>query len=305
MNLKELNYIVTIADEGSISRAAEKLYMAQSSLSQFLQLYEAELGAPLFMRTSRGVRPTDSGSVFLNHARQILLQYHRAQSELWDIEELSGGRIELGISTFRGTYLLPPVLKRFRDRYPRIHVEITEKDSMYLEEMILEGFLDMALLALPSPRLHKQLDFLTRDEIYLVTVSEHPVMEFVHREEDGTRWVDLKDIARFECILGPPRTILGSMIRKAFEDLHLEPLAQNTNITAPFAAAMAREGIALSFTYHSCMVKAPGVEYLSVGRKGLFLDLSLAYPAGEYRSKATMALAKMFHEIYQEASIRP
>ena len=46
MNLKELNYIVTIADEGSISRAAEKLYMAQSSLSQFLQLYEAELGAP-------------------------------------------------------------------------------------------------------------------------------------------------------------------------------------------------------------------------------------------------------------------
>lgn len=305
MNLKELNYIVTIADDGSISRAAEKLYMAQSSLSQFLQLYEAELGAPLFMRTSRGVRPTASGSVFLNHARQILLQYHRAQSELWDIEELSGGRIELGISTFRGTYLLPPVLKRFRDRYPRIHVEITEKDSMYLEEMILEGFLDMALLALPSPRLHKQLDFLTRDEIYLVTVSEHPVMEFVHREEDGTRWVDLKDIARFECILGPPRTILGSMIRKAFEDLHLEPLAQNTNITAPFAAAMAREGIALSFTYHSCMVKAPGVEYLSVGRKGLFLDLSLAYPAGEYRSKATMALAKMFHEIYQEASIRP
>ena len=305
MNLKELNYIVTIADEGSISRAAEKLYMAQSSLSQFLQLYEAELGAPLFMRTSRGVRPTASGSVFLNHSRQILLQYHRAQSELWDIEELSGGRIELGISTFRGTYLLPPVLKRFRDLYPRIHVEITEKDSMYLEEMILEGFLDMALLALPSPRLHKQLDFLTRDEIYLVTVSEHPVMEFVHREEDGTRWVDLKDIARFECILGPPRTILGSMIRKAFEDLHLEPLAQNTNITAPFAAAMAREGIALSFTYHSCMVKAPGVEYLSVGRKGLFLDLSLAYPAGEYRSKATMALAKMFHEIYQEASIRP
>ena len=278
MNLKELNYIVTIADEGSISRAAEKLYMAQSSLSQFLQLYEAELGAPLFMRTSRGVRPTASGSVFLNHARQILLQYHRAQSELWDIEELSGGRIELGISTFRGTYLLPPVLKRFRDLYPRIHVEITEKDSMYLEEMILEGFLDMALLALPSPRLHKQLDFLTRDEIYLVTVSEHPVMEFVHREEDGTRWVDLKDIARFECILGPPRTILGSMIRKAFEDLHLEPLAQNTNITAPFAAAMAREGIALSFTYHSCMVKAPGVEYLSVGRKGLFLDPRPPWP---------------------------
>ena len=131
-------------------------------------------------------------------------------------------------------------------------------------------------------------------------------MEFVHRVGRRDTLGRSKDIARFECILGPPRTILGSMIRKAFEDLHLVASAQNTNITAPFAAAMARgKGIALSFTYHSCMVKAPGVEYLSVGRKGLFLDLSLAYPAGEYRSKATMALVKMFHEIYQEASIRP
>lgn len=115
----------------------------------------------------------------------------------------------------------------------------------------------MALLALPSPRLHKQLDFLTRDEIYLVTVSEHPVMEFVHREEDGTRWVDLKDIARFECILGPPMTILGSMIRKAFE-VCAGALAQNT-IHRPLRCRHGPEGIALSFTYHSCMVKAPSV----------------------------------------------
>ena len=72
MDLRELNYIVTIANEGSISRAAEKLYMAQSSLSQSLQLYEVELGTPIFMRTARGVRPTPAGGAFLSHARQIL-----------------------------------------------------------------------------------------------------------------------------------------------------------------------------------------------------------------------------------------
>ena len=103
MDLKELTYIVTIANEGSISRAAEKLFMAQSSLSQALQLYEAELGTPIFVRTSRGVRPTSSGAVFLSHARQILQQYHLAQSEVWDIEGLGGGRVELGISTFAST----------------------------------------------------------------------------------------------------------------------------------------------------------------------------------------------------------
>ena len=127
MDLKELNYLIAIADEGSISRAAESLYMAQSSLSQFLQQYEAELGVRLFFRTARA---------FIQNARQILLHYRRAQNEVWDIEQLKGGRIEFGTATFRGTYLLPPVLKRFHQAYPNIHVSVTEMDSVPLEDRI-------------------------------------------------------------------------------------------------------------------------------------------------------------------------
>lgn len=61
MDLKELDYIVTVANEGSISRAAEKLFMAQSSLSQAVRLFEQDLGTPIFVRTARGVRPTSAG----------------------------------------------------------------------------------------------------------------------------------------------------------------------------------------------------------------------------------------------------
>lgn len=60
MDLKELDYIVTVANEGSISRAAEKLFMAQSSLSQAVRLFEQDLGTPIFVRTARGVRPTSA-----------------------------------------------------------------------------------------------------------------------------------------------------------------------------------------------------------------------------------------------------
>lgn len=298
MDLKELQYIVTIADEGSISGAADKLYMAQSSLSQFLQQYEAELGSPLFMRTSRGVRPTASGSVFISHARQILVHYRRAQSEVWDIENLKGGQIQLGISTFRGTYLLPPVLKKFHEIYPNIHVEITEQDSIYLENLILEGLLDIALIALPASRLKSRVDPLMRDEIHIVASKDHPVMNHVHCTEAGHPWVHLEDTAPYEYILGPPQTVLGAIARKEFKKLGLEPFARNTNFTAPFAAAMAREGIALALTYHSCIDPAENVEYLRIGEEGVFLDLALAYPAGEYRSRATRALGQLFHEIY-------
>ena len=95
MDLKELDYIVTVANEGSISRAAEKLFMAQSSLSQAVRLFEQDLGTPIFVRTARGVRPTSAGEAFIFHARQILQQYQEARSEASDIENLKGGTVIL------------------------------------------------------------------------------------------------------------------------------------------------------------------------------------------------------------------
>ena len=303
MDLKDLNYIVTIADEGSISQAAEKLFMAQSSLSQALRVYETELGTPIFMRTTRGVRPTAAGQAFIDHARQMLGSYRRAQSEVWDIEGLQGGQVELGISSYRGMYLLPPVLARFKGLYPNVHVEITELDSFDLEDRILKGLLDIALIALPPVRLREQVDFLLRDEIILVTTADHPVMKFARPREDGDGlWVRFLDTTDFEYILGPPNTVLGRAARKRVRLCGREPIGLNTNVSAPFAAAMAMEGLGLALTYRSCMVKDNRVRYLRMGEEGVFIDLGLAYPSGEYRSKATMALGNLFHEMYSDRS---
>ena len=246
MDLKELDYIVTVANEGSISRAAEKLFMAQSSLSQAVRLFEQDLGTPIFVRTARGVRPTSAGEAFIFHARQILQQYQEARSEASDIENLKGGTVIFGISTYRGTYLLPPVLKKFHALYPRVHVEICEMDS--IEQM----------------------------------------------------WIDLKDTAPFEYILGPPSTVLGRTGRRSLREAGVEPLGLDTYLSASFAAAMAREGVGLAFTYRSCRIMRDEFRYLRIGKDGIFLDLALAWPAGKYRSRAAMALAKLFQEMAPE-----
>ncbi len=304
MDLKELNYIVAIADEGSISRAADKLYMAQSSLSQFLFQYEAELGAKLFVRTARGVRPTSAGEVFIDHARQILMDYHRTKNEIWDIEQLHGGRIDLGISTFRGTRLLPRVLKEFRRTYPGIHVKITEQDSAALENLIIDGTLDIAMIALPAIRLKSNFDYLMTDEVMIVAAKDHPVMEYVHRniEADGSTsqpWVSLADAARFEFIFGAPKTMLGRIARREFRKRNLSAISWNTSFSAGFAAAMGREGVALSFTYRTCIVPDENVEYLRIDPEGVFMDLALAYPSNAYRSKATKALASLMTKMFR------
>ena len=302
MDLRELTYVVTIAEEGSISAAAEKLYMAQSSLSQALRQYEAELGTPVFMRTSRGVRPTAAGSAFIERARQILKDYRLAQNEAWDIEGLHGGRVELGISTFRGSYLLPPVLQRFHKRYPEVHVEITELDSLQLEDRILKGLLDIALIAIPAVRLKERIYPLMKDEIMIVAAGNHPVLQYAKPRPDRPEelWVDFRDTTDFEYILGPPDTMLGRAARQEFRKCGREPVGLNTHISAAFAAAMARSGLGLTTTYRSCTVRSEGVRYLRIGPEGIFLELVLAYPAGEYRSKAAQTLGELFYELYAE-----
>lgn len=101
MEVKEMNYIVAISEEGSISKAAERLFMAQSGLSQFLMRLETEINAKLFVRTSTGVRPTEAGRLMIEYAYRELSEYHRVRDKIQDVNNLEGGRVIAGISTFR------------------------------------------------------------------------------------------------------------------------------------------------------------------------------------------------------------
>lgn len=301
MHLKELTYIVTLADEQSISRAADKLYMAQSSLSQFLQQYESELGIELFVRTSKGIRPTSAGMLFIDNARSILTHYRLVQNELWDMAKLEGGNVILGISSFRARHMLPKILTRFHQRYPKVLVDIVEENSMALEDMLVEGSIDLAIVALPLTRLTHQVEFLKKDEIFLVANKNHPVMEFAHKRKGSPYcWIDFKDTANFEFILSDYDTILGSISRQQFKKAEIKQNAHYTNITADLAAAMAREGLGLAFTYHSCAEPYEDTVYLSIGEEGIYLDLAVAHPYTTYQAKAAKALERVIQEVAGE-----
>ncbi|WP_164473204.1 LysR family transcriptional regulator [Clostridium sp. E02] len=300
MELKELRYIVALAEEGSISRAADRLFMAQSSLSQFLQQYEKELGTPLFIRTTKGIRPTTGGAVFVENAKQILLQYRRAENELWDSANLEGGRIEFGISSYRGRYMIPPILADFYKRYPKIKIDIVEANSMKLVEELTAGKVDLAVVALPV-QLKGKVDPFYKDEILMVCNSSHPAMEFVHLDQrTGKRYMELKDAAQFPFILSDYNTMLGSISRQMFEKEHLKVQSDNNNITADFSVEMARAGLGLAFSYRSCVVCYNDTVAISVGREGVYLQLALAYSASEYQSRAAFALGSMIKERYKE-----
>lgn len=282
----------------TIARAADKLYMTQSSLSQFLQQYESELGTPLFIRTSRGIRPTAAGTLFIDNARTILTHYRLVRNELSDIAELNGGSVILGISSFRGKYMLPPILRCFHEKYPNIQVKVVEGNSMALEDMLVEGSIDLAIVALPLTRLTHEVEFLKKDEIFIVANTNHPALQYAHRRTDSPYyWIDLKDTEEYEYILSDYDTILGSIGRQQFKKAGINPPAYNTTITADLAAAMAREGLGLAFTYQSCADPHPDTVYLSIGESGVSLELAIAHPYSAYQSKAALALDKVIRAV--------
>jgi len=291
MGLRELEYIVAVAEERSISKAADRLFLAQSSLSQYLTRYESELNTKLFTRTSSGVKPTPAGEVYISNARQMLWQYHQMKSQLQDIDRPIEGRIDFGISSFRGGYLFPKVLHQYKQEAPAVDVVLHEYDSIQLQSRIAAGKLDMALIAVP-PGEETEGRFIMRDEVVLVASREHPVMEYVHVGQGGPElpWVDLSEIAQFEFLLSNRSKILGSVAKQKFSELGIVPKCSNSNLTAPFAAAMARQGLGIAFTYRSCIEDMRNEIYLCIGKERVFVDLKLIYPPDGYRSRAIRKL---------------
>ncbi len=293
MELKELDYLIAIAEEKSISRAAERLYMAQSSLSQFLSSAEANLGYRLFIRQSSGVRPTAAGQVMIDYAYRALSEFHRAQDQMQDITDLKQGKVILGISGFRGSYLLPPVLDKFRKQYPGIHVNIVEQNSMALEERLLAGTIDIAVIVLPASDRRISSKFLMRDEICLIAGKNHPVLAYAKEKSGsaGTRFsVDIRDTAGFEYYLSDYDTILGREARKIFAKHEMIPVTYNEKLTALFAAAMSAEGQGLAFTYYSSRHYFRDAVFLSIGEDAPSIELAVALSPGRYHSKAALAL---------------
>lgn len=294
METKSLEYIIAIAEEKSISRAADRLFVAQSTLSQFLKNYESDLGIALFIRTPSGIRPTDAGRLYINHAYKILCAYRQVTNEMCDIQEMKRGKILFGLSTFRGTYLIPKLLSKFSKLYPNVEVLITEQNSLALEEMIVAGKLDLALVALPLKTADTAVDFFMKDEVLIIAQKNHPVMNFVHYDKKRKkRWVSIKDAAQFDFLLSNHKTILGNVAEQQFINCGVPPKACNTNLSAQLAISMARQGLGLAFTFRSCIDMFNDVEYLSIGPDSVYLDLGLTYPSRNYQSKATKVLSQI------------
>ena len=144
MERRQLEAFIAITDCGSFGRAAERLFVTQSAVSQSLRKLEDGLGESLLVRDRRGVRLTPAGSLFLPIARDILRRMDEGRQAIEDLHGLRTGKLTIGAVDVASLYLLPKVFRRFRERYPGIRLAVRVAGSRPLLAALARRELDLA-----------------------------------------------------------------------------------------------------------------------------------------------------------------
>lgn len=165
MNSKQALYVRTIAEAGTITAAAKRLYISQPSLSQTLHQIEQEVGMPLFDRSSSPFHLTYAGERYIRAAEAILDIEERLKSELESIRHEDGGRLRLGISVTRAMQVLPEVIPYFSKAYPNVTLELKECASASLEEALQKCQVDLALAAIETNETNMTYELIERETI--------------------------------------------------------------------------------------------------------------------------------------------
>jgi LysR family nitrogen assimilation transcriptional regulator len=168
MDLKQLEYFVRVAELGSFTRAAGVLNIAQPALSRQVRLLEVELRQNLLLRNGRGVTTTDAGKLLLEHGRGILHQVERAREDLGRVRGALAGRVALGLPPSIARMMTVPLTRAFRKRLPNAALSISEGLTISMQEGLLTGRLDIALLYNPPASPELSTFPLLEEELFLI-----------------------------------------------------------------------------------------------------------------------------------------
>ena len=151
--LRQLQYFIAVAEEGTVSGAAQSLSISQSAVTEAIQELENDLGVRLFERHRRGLTITHKGHQFYRHAARILADVSDARRSFIETEEASEpGTLSLGVTSLVAGYVLSDLLARYRRAYPSVNVSAIEDNGDYLEHLLIGGELDVAVMVISNLR---------------------------------------------------------------------------------------------------------------------------------------------------------
>lgn len=218
MNTTNLNTFLAVMQTGSISQAADKLFITQPAVSKRIKNLEDEFNVTLFDTVGRGIIPTQAAHDLMPHAKRWLDDYDNLKINLKTRQQSVSGKLVIGTSHHIGLHHLPPVLKQFIQNYPTVQLEVHFVDSEQAHKSVLDGDLAMAFLTLP-PVYDKRLNYHTlwSDPLHFVTGTLSPLAQKSN--------VTLEQLANYPAILPAANTFTSQITLTEFAKHNLKPYA--------------------------------------------------------------------------------
>ena len=219
MDLKQLEYFVRVAELGSFTRAAIALDIAQPALSRQVRLLEVELRQNLLTRNGRGAVPTEAGKLMLAHGRGILHQVERAREELGRVRGSLAGRVAIGLPTSLARVLTVPLTRAFRQHLPQASLSISEGLSIALQESLVNGRLDIAVLYNAKPSAETEIFPLLEEDLLLVQ-ARPPGLQ----EDPGPGPISLKAVSLLPLIIPSRPNAIRMHVEAEMANIGCSPL---------------------------------------------------------------------------------
>ncbi len=240
MDFRSLQYFVTVAQELNFTRAAEKLHMSQPPLSNQIKELETDFGTELFIRGKRKLQLTESGSLLLQRALQMLELSEKTRRELTSLHQELSGTICLAIVEGRAPYLAARWIAGFREKYPMVRYELWNGSSDDVIDHLHRGLADLAVIAAPYDTEHFEGFSVGREPWVAIIHREHPLAVRPGYE------VPLSDLVGHPLVI-PQRKSRAEAIYQWFAGIGAEPevLCKTSNYIDAVALAEQNAGISI------------------------------------------------------------
>ncbi len=299
MDLKQIEYIVQIADECSITRAAEKMFISQSGMNQQLLKLEAELGTPLFHRSKNDLRLTEAGKVYVDYGRQILQLKNEAYNIINDIADNKIGSLSIGLTPERGITLLMSIYPEFHRSFPTITIEPQEIGVRKQQSLISKGYLDLGFVTLSEKdKTGDEYIHIYYEDIFLAVPRCHPLARNANPPGEPFAVADLRDFKDEYFVLMFKNSTMRSVIDPLFEEAGFAPRLLFETASNRTMCNLVKNNMACSLLSGNYALEQQDIAYFYLPQRPRW-ELCATYKKGHYLSQAARTFIALAMDYYR------
>lgn len=300
---KSIEYIMELAKQQSITKAANNLYITPSALSKFIQTKEKEIGVCLFDRVGKKLILTYAGERYISWCNEILAISKNMKDELSDISLGKKGKVHFGFICSQSKYIISTVIPNFKKEFRNINIVIEENKSYELETMLLNNEIDFAIISVD--RKHDKLIYhkLIEEEMVLAVHKNNSLIDkSIKKTGFKYPWIDIKLFSDYDFIMPYPEQYISKFCEILFKKYNMEPNKPIQVHMVDTSLQCVKNNLGVTIILDDLLSKEFKDEIvpLSFGDKPETRELSLVYNSDHYLEKSVKSMIDICKKFYMK-----